>query len=187
MNAETAAAVAAPAIAHRLIKLPALGTLLPHLGGAFWGLQRALPDSGLADYPLIVPLGAEFERLDVKWGGYGKDVPGATCKWDGLANTRALLALGEQHPVVHGLNQEQPQIEGLSPLYLPSQRELQTLHANGCDAFNPDRIYWSSTQYSRSYAWLQYFAGGYTSISNKGWSGGAARFVRRSSLELLIP
>ena len=39
----------------------------------------------------------------------------------------------------------------------------------------------------RYYAWIQFFYDGYSNYYGKSWSGGAARFVRRSSLESLIP
>ena len=175
-----------PTIAHRSIKLPAIGTMLPHLGGAFWAVQRAKPGSGQADYAIIVPPGPEFERRKIAWGSYGADEPGAICQWDGLANTKALLAGGNDHPVVADLAHEDD-VEGLSGLYLPALRELKALYANGCDAFDPNLWYWSSTQCSRNSAWGQVFYYGYSGAFLKDWSGGAARFVRRSSLESLIP
>jgi len=185
MNTETTAATAA-SIAHRAIKLPAIGTMLPHLSGAFWGVQRARPSSGQADYALIVPPGPEFERREVAWGSEGVDEPGAACQWDGLANTQALLASGNDHPMLADLPQVEA-IDGLSGLYLPSLCEGKTLFANGCDAFDPKLWYWLSTQFSRNSAFSQYFNLGSTLNFVKSWSGGAARFVRRCSLELLIP
>ncbi|PHM20966.1 MAG: DUF1566 domain-containing protein [Curvibacter sp. PD_MW3] len=181
MSTET---IDSPTIQHIGIKLPPLGTMLPHLGGAFWALQRAKPGSGQADYAIIVPTGPEFELRNVAWGGYGVDKPGAACQWDGQANTKALLANADDHPVVAPLMQG---IGGLTDLYIPSLREMHNLAANGCDAFDPDTWYWTSTQYSRDYAWGQVFNDGTTYYYDKSWSGGAARFVRRSSLESLIP
>jgi len=181
MSTET---IESPTIQQSGIKLPPLGTLLPHLGGAFWALQRAKPGSGQVDYAIIVPPGPEFELRKVAWGSCGKEEPGAACQWDGLANTRALLANADEHPVVAPLVQG---IGGLTDLYIPSLREMHNLAANGCDAFDPDLWYWTSTQYSRYYAWLQTFRHGHTFTYDKSWSGGAARFVRRCSLELLIP
>ncbi|OGO99920.1 MAG: hypothetical protein A2Z93_14350 [Curvibacter sp. GWA2_64_110] len=181
MSTET---IEIPTGQHSGIKLPPLGTMLPHLGGAFWALQRAKPGSGQADYAIIVPHGPEFELRKVAWGGAGKEEPGAACQWDGLANTQALLANADEHPVVAPLVQG---IGGLTDLYIPSLREMHNLAANGCDAFDPDLWYWTSTQYSRGSAWGQYFYDGLTDSNGKSWSGGAARFVRRSALELLIP
>lgn len=170
-------------IPHRTVALPAIGTPLPHLGGTFWGLQRAKPGSGLADYALIVPEGDRFELRDVAWGSYGKDEPGAACQWDGAANTTALLASEHSHPVVQLLRGADADLQGL---YLPALRELKTLYANGCDQFDTDRWYWSSTQFSRNGALLQDFNYGYTGSNGKSWEGGCPRFVRRSSIESLI-
>ena len=166
-------------IHHRTVALPAIGTPLPHLGGTFWGLQRAKPGSGLADYALIVPEGDRFELRDVAWGSYGKDEPGAACQWDGAANTTALLASENNPTVVQLLRGADADLQGL---YLPALRELKTLYANGCDQFDADRWYWSSTQFSRNYAFGQHFHDGFTYNLDKSWEGGCARFVRRFPL-----
>ena len=173
-------------ISHRTVALPPIGTLLPHLRGTFWGLQRAKPGSGLADYALIVPQGPQFEARSVAWGPYGKDEPGAACQWDGLANTTALLASEHDHPMLQLLRDPATPPEDLQGLYLPSLRELKTLFANGCDQFDTNRWYWSSTQFSRTNAFFQHFYYGYTGTGDKSWDGGCARFVRRSSIESLI-
>ena len=170
------AVLAAEAPAHRTIQLPALGTYLPHLCGTFWAVMRARPGSGEADYALLVPHGPEFER-QCAWGGSGKDESGAACLWDGLANTRALVASKHEHPAAEfcaGLN-----ATGLPELYLPSLRELKALFAAGCDAFDEDGWYWSSTQFSRSNAYGQDFYDGDTDNYVKSWEGGRARAVRR--------
>jgi hypothetical protein len=181
----TNASVTAPAviIPHRSIKLPAIGTHLPHLGGSFGGLHRAKPGSGLADYPLIVMDGPDL--VNVSWGSSGQDEPGAQCQWDGKANTAALLDSKYDHPIVKTLTPEL--VQGPEGIYIPSQREAAMLVANGCEAFDPKRTYWTSTQYSRSNAWCVDFKTGLIGICSKSWAGGAARFVRRSSLEDLIP
>jgi hypothetical protein len=166
-------------IPHRTVALPAIGTPLPHLGGTFWGLQRAKPGSGLTDYALIVPEGDRFELRDVAWGSYGKDEPGAACQWDGAANTTSLLASEHNPTVVQLLRGADADLQGL---YLPALRELKTLYANGCDQFDTDRWYWSSTQFSRNYAFTQGFLNGDTYSVVKSWEGGCARFVRRFPL-----
>ncbi len=176
----------APQAAHyRTIKLPAIGIALPHLGGGFWGIQASKPGSG-PDYALIVPPGPEFEVRDVAWGPYGEDIPGAACFHDGLANTNALLTSGHQHPMLAQLAALR-EATGMQDLYVPSLREAKALFAAGCDAFDPARWYWTSTQYSRSSAFGQYFYYGSTNAYGKDWEGGCVRFVRRSSLESLIP
>ncbi len=172
---------------HRNIALPPLGTPLPHLGGTFWALMRAKPGSGQPDYALIVPHGPEFER-QCAWGGYGENEPGAACMWDGLANTQALIDSKHPHPAAAFCAELNESAHPDVPkLYLPSLRELKALFASGCDAFSEDGWYWSSTQYSRSYAFYQTFSNGYTDFIGKNWEGGRARAVRRSSLESLTP
>jgi hypothetical protein len=173
----------AEATNYRTVKLPPLGTHIPHLGGIFWALMRAKPGSGQADYPIIVPPGPEFETVG-EWGGYGEEEPGAACMWDGLANTQALVASRHAHFAAEfcdALN-----TNGLPPLYLPSLRESAALFAAGCDAFSPDHWYWTSTQYSRDLAYGQHFGHGYTYIYYESWEGGRARAVRRCSIESLI-
>jgi len=163
------------------IILPAIGTPMPKLGGTFWAIQRALPGSGQADYALIVPHGPEAEAKDITWGGYGDEEPAAACMYDGQANTRALVASAVEHPAAKfcaALN-----LDGFNDFYLPSLRELKALFANGCDAFNTDNWYWSSTQFSRYDAGSQYFRYGSTGSSDKGWTGGFARAVRRFRIE----
>ena len=166
------------------IILPAIGTAMPKLGGTFWAIQRALPGSGQPDYALIVPHGTEAQAQDIAWGGYGDDEPAAACMYDGQANTRALVASAVDHPAAKfcaALN-----LDGFNDFYLPSLRELKALFANGCDAFNTDNWYWSSTQFSRAYAYFQTFAYGDTSNGSKGWTGGFARAVRRVPIHELI-
>ena len=169
---------------YRTVNLPALGIHLPHLHGGFWSLQSPKPGAG-SDYAVIVPHGSDFEVHDVAWGGQGKDLPGAACTWDGMANTEVLLASKFSHPIMDALRRVR-KATGIDDLYVPSLREIKGLYASGCDAFKPDRAYWTSTQYSRNYAYLQTFGGGYTTCTTKDWQGGSVRFVRRSSIESLI-
>jgi hypothetical protein len=188
MNIEAVAEKAA----YRTLKLPAFGTPVPHLGGTFWTLMRAKPGSGQEDYALVVPHGPEFE-IQCAWGGYDKDEKGAACMWDGLANTRALVASKHEHPAAQFCASlclpadVSPELLAGPMLHLPSLRELKALFAVGCDAFSDDGWYWSSTQFSRITAFYQYFGDGYTNYDLKSWEGGRARAVRRCSIESLIP
>jgi len=166
------------------IILPAIGTAMPKLGGTFWAIQSALPGSGQADYALIVPHGAEAQAQDIAWGGYRDDEPAAACMYDGQANTRALVDSAIEHPAAQFC--AALSVDGFNDFYLPSLRELKALFANGCDAFNTDNWYWSSTQFSRYLAFSQNFFTGYTNYDDKDWAGGFARAVRRSSIESLI-
>ena len=181
MSTETVA-LATP---YRTIKLPALGSVLTKQHGIFGALQAAKPGSSDADHAIIIPPGPEFEVHGQAWGGYGKDLPGAACLWDGWANTEALLASKFDHPIIDALRKVRADT-GINDLYLPSLREIKALFANGCTAFDPDRYYLTSTQYSRYLAYLQHFGHGYTSYSGEAWDGASARFARRCSIESLI-
>jgi hypothetical protein len=170
---------AAQVVAYRTIKLPPFGTYIPHLQATFWAICAGKPGSGQAAYPLLVPHGDEFE-IEGAWGGYGHDEPGAACQWDGLANTRALVESSVDHPLAKFCAARG------AGLYMPASRELMALAANGCSAFNPDRAYASSTQYSRDLACNQDFGYGNAYLNFKSWAGWRARPVRRSSLESLV-
>jgi len=163
--------------------LPPLGTMLPELGGIFAAIMRAKPGSGLPDYALIVPSGAQFEYA-CAWGGYGESQRDAACMWDGQANTRALVASTTQHPAAEFC--ASCSVAGFSDFYLPSLRELKALFASGCEAFSEDGWYWSSTQFSRVNAYLQNFGHGNTYDYYKSWAGGRARAVRSVSIQSLI-
>jgi len=166
------------------IILPAIGTPMPKLGGTFWAIQRAMPGSGQTDYALIVPHGHEAEAKKISWGGYGDDEPKAACMFDGQSNTAALVASAVDHPAAQFC--AALSIDGFSDFYLPSLRELKTLFGSGCDAFDTEHWYWSSTQFSRSLAYGQGFYLGNTDFTTKDWTGGFARAVRRVPIHELI-
>ena len=63
----------------------------------------------------------------------------------------------------------------------PAQTSAQAFQAGGSEAFEA-AWYWSSTQYSRGYAWGQGFGLGLQLSGGKSWAGGRARAVRRFSL-----
>ncbi len=154
----TTATLAAPAAAS-IINLPPIGTMLDEHGGELAAIQRARPGSGQADYAIIVPHDDICEVRKRAWGGYGHDLAGAACMWDGHANTEALLASGHEHPIAEALR-EARRLSGMPDLFLPSLRELKALFANGCEAFDPTLWYWSSTQYARDDAFVQDFSDG---------------------------
>jgi hypothetical protein len=63
----------------------------------------------------------------------------------------------------------------------PMQTSVQAFAPGGAEAFEPT-WYWSSTQYSRHYAWIQYFGDGSQLINDKD-SQARARAVRRFIVE----
>lgn len=145
--------------AQQPITAPAIGQ--PWQGGIYAGLVRGI--AGAPDYHLIVSDPAShFE--DVEWGSYGEKEAGATCPFDGLANTLALLESGRSHPAAEKAAAVRD--GGFEDWYLPARRELAIAYWNLPGIFASD-WYWSSTQYSANNAWSQYFDDGYQSTGYK--------------------
>ncbi|MFZ2306192.1 MAG: DUF1566 domain-containing protein, partial [Rhodoferax sp.] len=76
-------------------------------------------------------------------------------------------------------------IDGHSDYYLPALGELNSAAANVPELFNTDGWYWTSTQGSRSYAFVQDFEGGNSYWSYK-YGERRVRAFRRIPLQLLI-
>ncbi|BAK75781.1 hypothetical protein NH8B_0949 [Pseudogulbenkiania sp. NH8B] len=152
---------------------PAIGKFWHGEGGIYAGLMRG--EDGNPDWHLIVPTDPAAYFTDIAWGGYEHDEPEATHERDGLANTRALVESDVEHPAAEwaaGLF-----IDGRADFYLPSRRELRLCWVNVPELF-VDGYYWSSTQYSPNYAWLQVFGDGYQYYDHKDRQY-RARAVRR--------
>ncbi|WP_337056326.1 DUF1566 domain-containing protein [Pseudomonas sp. USHLN015] len=148
--------------------VPPIGAEWPGQGGINGGLCRGR--DGQPDYYLI------FAKVDVaglKWGGYGNESK-ATSKWDGLANTTALIEEGGHPAAEYAASVE---ADGHADFYLPSQAELMLGWVNVPELFSKE-WHWSSTQYSSYGAFYTYFTGGYTSSSGK-YGEFRVRAVRR--------
>ncbi|UNL06526.1 DUF1566 domain-containing protein [Pseudomonas aeruginosa] len=139
--------------------IPAIGAEWPDQGGIYAGLMRGR--DGHPDYHLIVA-SAESDG-ELQWGGYGSE-SSATSKWDGLANTNALVEEGG-HPAAEFA--ASVTISGHNDFYLPAQAELMLAWANVPEVF-AEGWHWSSTQYSADGAFDTYFFVGYTGITGKG-------------------
>lgn len=148
--------------------VPPIGAEWPGQGGINGGLFRGR--DGQPDYYLIW---AKEDAKDLKWGGYGSESESAS-KWDGLANTQALIA-EDGHPAAEYA--VSVTADGHADFYLPSQAELMMAWANVPELFSKE-WYWSSTQYSSSYAFFTSFPGAYTVTSGK-LSEFRVRAVRR--------
>lgn len=145
----------APEVAAQLrtIDIPALGAVWPGQGGVYAGLVRG--DNG-ADHHLIISTDAAGSLEDREWGERGQDVPGATSKSDGLANTRAMAAAGSQVATdVLALT-----INGLTDWHIGSQADMHVAFANCAELFEEGDWYWTSTQLDRGFAFVQDFADG---------------------------
>ena len=164
-----------PAAADKALTVPRLGAFWPEQGGINAGLMRGV--DGQPDYYQIIASGDAGEVADIAWAGSSCDSgdTAATSKQDGLANTKLLAESALDFPAARwaaGLT-----LEGHSDWYLPSQRELALCWANAPEAFSKG-YHWSSTQYSRYYAWSQTFGDGCQDFSNKS-AQLRARAVRR--------
>lgn len=156
--------------------VPPLGAIWPGEGGVNAGLVRG--HGGTPDYYLIVPTGDDAEFEDLAYGLRAVEVEGANSPWDGLANTRALLASGKHHPAAMaaaGFARD-----GHNDYYLPARRELQVAEANVPEVFSKV-LHWSSSQYSAYYAYLMYFSDGHQGFNDKDYEA-RVRPVRRKFL-----
>lgn len=136
-------------------KTPRIGEYWAAHGGIYAGLMRG--ENGQPDYHLIVAESADGFMQEIAWGGYEEDEPGAKSEWDGRANTLALARSEHDHPAAEwaaGLV-----IDGHADWYLPARRESALCYANVPELFEKD-WYWTSTQFSPHYAWVQYFDDG---------------------------
>lgn len=164
------------AISRTEVKAPGhlhLGELCPHYGGVFAGLvcgQDKKPD-----YYLFVPPDRAAQAILPWGGGYEYDELGAKDSHDGLANTIALCESKINHPAAQfarGL-----ELYGLKDYYLPSREELRLCFINCRKLFEHD-WYWSSTQFSANFAWMQLF--GYCDqFTGRKVNGYRVRAVRR--------
>jgi hypothetical protein len=160
----------------KTISLPAIGQHWPEQGGVLLGLMPG--QNGTPDYALILSGEPSADLVDVPWGEYGQRIEGCSSEHNGLANTLAMVEAGnELAKRITALS-----INGFTDWYLPSRNELRLAYVAARDQFAHDDWYWSSTQFSPSHAWLQYFGDGYQGSDDKHYQG-RARAVRR----FLIP
>ena len=149
---------------------------LPPLPGQYWseqkgwyaGIQRS--EDGLSGWHLILPDTPECYIEDIAWGNYGKMVSGSDFEFDGLANTIAMADAGNELAL---------RIRALpGDCYLPSRFEAALLYATVREQIKIGDWYWTSTQDSAYYAWMQSFDVGDQYYDYKDFPG-RARAVRR--------
>lgn len=137
---------------------PAAGEIWPGQGGRF--ICTVAASEGLPARHLVF---GTSEAEDLTFGPY-LDVPGAKSLLDGRANTAALLASGSEHPAAAWAAAYTE--DGHTDFHLPSRVDLVLAHAHAKEHFSEDDWYWSSTQGSRSYAFVQGFE-----LGGSGWLG----------------
>ncbi|MEK6788479.1 MAG: DUF1566 domain-containing protein [Pseudomonadota bacterium] len=144
------------------VKIPAVGQHWPEQGGFRIGSMRGI--DGQPDYELILSPSEVHEGLgNVAWGKYGQKVVNADHENDGLANTLALVAAGNETAIAI----QTLASEGHQDLYWPSRAELAVIRANAPELLDKG-WYWSSTQYGSGTAWYQSFDDGSSDINSKG-------------------
>ena len=131
---------------------PNVGDLCPD-GAYYVGLSR---DGGVPMFAASSDESGSYER-----GSYGTS-RGATSTVTGQANTTTLAGFGEAaHPAAYQCANSTA--HGHSDWYLPAKDELVLFYNGGSPVAGVDTSgtrYWSSTEISSFYAWLQRFSDG---------------------------
>lgn len=133
---------------------PKPGQPWPEQGGIYGGILPAI-----GEQPAMHMVFSVEEAEALEWGEYGTRIDGATSRFNGKANTAALLAsitAGKTHPATTWAT-NQVSAEGHQDFHLPSQAELFMASLHAPEVFNKRGWYWSSTQGSASGAFVQDF------------------------------
>lgn len=141
---------------------PASTTLQPPAAGEYWQGQGGhyictLP--ALLGMPARHLIAGANEKDNLTFGP-DKEVSGAGSHIDGAANTTALLKSGETHPAAHWARTYTA--DGHNDFFLPSRHDLFMAWLCAPKLFKTSGWYWTSTQDSRSTAFVQGFEYGYS-------------------------
>lgn len=141
-----------PAPPESALTPPALGQIWPGQGGIYVGTVPSMLD--IPAHHLI----AGTQETTLKWGPYEDDAPG-TSHTNGPTNTHALAAGGDKYPAARWCADYTA--DGHNDFHLPSRFDLLIAFlSTGATVFDKEGYYWSSTQFSRLYAFVQAFASG---------------------------
>lgn len=136
--------------------IPALGEYWPGQGGVNGGFVPARGE--VPEHYLIL---AKDDVGEHEWGGRGKE-SAATSKWDGKANTDALIAAGG-HPGAEAARAYTA--DGHTDFDLPAPAQLYQIWAH--DLITKG-VYWSSSQRSANFAFYMNFVDGHQNFLGKG-------------------
>jgi hypothetical protein len=165
------------------------GKPVPGQGGVLAAIMRGRIVNGAEEppYALLVAPRDVGDLNDTRWAkegvswGHLEEVEGCTSRTDGKANTAAMLAAECPAAIkVTGLEHE-----GHKDYYVPSLGELNAAAGNVPEQFDSNGVYWTSTQTSRYFAFVQGFEDGYSGWSFKVYER-RVRAFRQIPLELLI-
>ena len=135
---------------------PAMHAAAPEIGQS-WPGQGGINAGYVAargDVPAHYLIFGDKDLGEFKWGRYQEE-SAATSKWDGKANTDALIAAGG-HPAAEAARAHTA--DGHSDFDLPAAAQLHQAWAHDLIAKG---AYWSSSQRSANGAFYVYFDGGY--------------------------
>lgn len=143
---------------------PATTTPQPPAAGEYWSGQGG---HYICTLPALLGMPARHliagaDKKEELTFGPEKEVPGAGSHIDGASNTAALLKSGESHPAAHWASIYTA--DGHTDFFLPSRYDLFTAYLCAPKLFKTSGWYWSSTQDSRDYAFVQDFEYG-----SSGW------------------
>lgn len=151
--------------------IPALGEFWEGQGGVYAGEVRG--ENGKPNYHLI-RVTDPAAKIRGAWGRRGQNVSGANSFRDGAANTLAMLEA--ECPIALAVSRLE--VEGHRDLYIGAPFEYALCNLNARDEADEAGWFWTSTQFSPTSAWYQYFVDGYQDSNVKGFEG-AVRPVRR--------
>lgn len=152
--------------------VPAIGEYWPGEGGVNGGLFPG----GDKPYYLIVPTGSDAEATH-EWGGYGEELSGASCSWDGQTNTAYLANSNREHDHPAAQFCANFERDGHKDFYLMARREASFLEITVPQVFT-QAYHWTSTQRSAYYAYTMCFEDGWLCYDDKDIAR-LARPVRR--------
>jgi hypothetical protein len=134
--------------------------------------------------PTVQPV-APFPKIGDYWPGQGGVYAGMARGRDGEVDYPLILcqeALEQEFTWLAALDHAKTiAVDGHSDFTVPTRFESALLYANLQDQFDTDYWYWTSTQYSESYAWYQSFGSGFQNYLVKDYER-RCRFVRRASV-----
>ena len=148
-------------------------------GGAYTGI---INDGGVNYYLIVAPVsGGETTSV---WGTYGLTT-NATSLTNGLGNTTTIITNDPAGENAAKYCRQTVVVGGYTDWYLPAKDELNLMYTNKASMpigyLFASFYYWSSTEANASYAWFQYFNGGYQFPNGKDGSG-VVRAVRRIAI-----
>ncbi|WP_447775193.1 DUF1566 domain-containing protein [Pseudomonas chlororaphis] len=140
---------ASPANAPQAVAVPEIGEYWPCQGGVNAGFVAAC-----GDVPAHYLILGDKDLGEFEWGRY-KEESAATSKWDGKANTDALITAGG-HPSAESARAYAA--DGHTDFDLPAAAQLYQAWVHGLITKG---AYWSSSQRSANTAFYMFFVDGY--------------------------